>query len=568
MNVQARAETLKAIVESKRNELYEIAETYKKQLRVINKTIFSIELYLGVNEEISHLIKGENASKDEPIILRQMLLYMDEEVGKWEGGGIDANSIDEFDAWIKTGRNFERLIPDKKGIIGIRIRRNITKDEYRGYDPIMKARIEAENRNCYFLIRNGENVYAIWTAISEAFPNRLFPLRTEFQEIIERYQKTNWDSDKEKIEDEMEAYKRIFLVLKGIIERTEIFRPYPDHLYEFDIFKPETYGDYVRYIYDDELTLPDNRLRYRIWKKKLNSQIKRGTRIYIGRGAPYTGGTLSWSENSYRAERRDSDRLVSNTWLSSHKEYNPPPVGLYTVEEGIEEVENPVYNYVLNHGSKNEKLVTLTPFEEEAWSEVHNWGSSLSEDEIDKATYDKVKPLTRTASDKTTKVKENFFYIKYNPGGDVLEGWHGYDGWHTRKNKIKYRIYPEDSFVFNYDLLPFEDIDFYLQSRIDRPDYLKMIPTLIDLKEFRSKELEWEHHFAKLTVNEVKKELSLSDKYKFDIMLSVWESIAWWKEKVIWKRPISKDDAKALRMIKQRVISRLKEMPTRKNKGL
>ena len=36
----------------------------------------------------------------------------------------------------------------------------------------------------------------------------------------------------------------------------------------------------------------------------------------------------------------------------------------------------------------------------------------------------------------------------------------------------------------------------------------------------------------------------------------VWEAIDWWKNKVIWKRPLTKDDAKAWRMIEKRIIKR------------
>lgn len=36
------------------------------------------------------------------------------------------------------------------------------------------------------------------------------------------------------------------------------------------------------------------------------------------------------------------------------------------------------------------------------------------------------------------------------------------------------------------------------------------------------------------------------------------EAIDWWKYKNIWKRPICNDDAKALRMIKSRVLKIIK----------
>ncbi|MCK9542548.1 MAG: hypothetical protein M0R03_11030 [Novosphingobium sp.] len=540
MQVEAKSRALKAILATKRRELEAIADSFKKQLKTINRVIYSIELYLGVKEDIVHLLQGENAPSDEPIAIRQMLLYMDEEVAEWRKGGLDFKSIDMFDTWIKKDRNFEKLLPEKKGVVGIRIRR---KDkEYEGYDPIQKALYNEANMSCYFLIRNGENVYAIWTKMGENFPSRLFPKKDEFQNLLEQWKKVNWESDKEVIEDKLFNYKRVFLVLKGIVERTQIFHPLP--VEDLDIFRPESYGNFINYIYDDETALPDGRLRYNEWKRELNKGLKRGSRIYIGRQAPSTGGKArTFNERAY--DSVDPDRCFLYSWET----YSAPSPGIYTLEEGEEEIRIEIYEYYKTN--KAGKKVYLNDVDEERWGNEHSW---LSSQEYDKKIY---KGVTRRGTGKFKSVKQKYWYIRYNPGGEARSGWDDWEG-HPRKNKISYRIYSYDSFIFNYDALPLEDIDFYLESRIDRPNYLEMLPTLQDLKALRLKEMEWEKHFAELTKNEIKKSLKLDDRYDLDILLEIWDAIDWWKKKVIWKRPISKDDAKALRMIKSRVINKLK----------
>lgn len=40
---------------------------------------------------------------------------------------------------------------------------------------------------------------------------------------------------------------------------------------------------------------------------------------------------------------------------------------------------------------------------------------------------------------------------------------------------------------------------------------------------------------------------------ELEIVSSIDEAIDWWKYKNIWKRPITEDDTKAVRMIKQRL---------------
>jgi len=540
MEVQSKERALKGILESKQQELYRIQEKFQKQLKTIGRAIGSIELYLGIGEEISHLVKGPQADKDEPIVIRQMLLYMDEEVAEWRNGGLDFQSIELFDTWIKTGRNFEKVLPEKKGVVGIRVRRNQKK--YQGYDAILQERYDQANRNCYFLIRNGENVYALWTAIGESFPRRLFPKKDELQEMLDEYQKTHWETEKEKIEDKMFFYKRIFLVLKGIIERTEIFKPYPDHLQVFNIFDPKSYGDYIRYLYDEEALLPDGRLRYAEWKKQLNKTITRGSRIYVGRTAPNTGRAASLYSESV-----DSERILFYT----NQHINGPTPGLYTVEEGAEKVSVPIYNYYEVVTGKEDK--TLPNFTDEDWE---NYDVSIGQRVVGRGRRNLIKgDIIRENSGKYRQVTQKYLYIRYNPGGTAYAGWGDYG--HERKKRITYKIYEDDAFIFNYDALPYEDIDFYLESRVDRPNYLHMIPTLSDLKELRNEEMAWEKHFVDLTASSVIKQVKTSDDLELDVILETWEAVEWWKRKCIWKRPISKDDAKALRMIKSRVIKKV-----------
>ena len=103
-------------------------------------------------------------------------------------------------------------------------------------------------------------------------------------------------------------------------------------------------------------------------------------------------------------------------------------------------------------------------------------------------------------------------------------------------------LYPGDEFVLNYDRLSLDDIEYYINSRIDRENYLSMLPILRGIRHERLKEMEWERGFVE--------NLSLRMKIKEN---AVWKAIEWWKNKVIWKRPIMKDDAKALRMITQKL---------------
>jgi len=554
-HLEAKSRVLHELMETKRQELYGIMRVFEKQIKKIRRVIHTIELYLGIEEDVVQIQEGASAPIEEPIHIRQQILFMDEEVGNpddLKGGkdGWDFTNIKDFERWLVTDNNYDKLLPEQKGVVVLRIRRY---DKEYSDNFWVNMSMNENNHNTFFLIRNGDNIYCIWADLRVGA--RFFPLRNELQSIIDTMQKDEhmFDSDKEKIEDQLYFYRRNFILIQGLIERTMIFQPLAFE--GFNVLKPESYGDYVKFIYDDEAALPTGRLSYKDWKKKLNKGIKRGSRIYVGRSAPGTGGS-----GGYESSSRESDRLVTQNYVTTA--YDAPLPGLYTVEEGKEEVTVAVYDCYYDgigfdeipKGVDKKFKVEMT---EDEWHDYHDGDNPNKYPE----------GLTAHHNHKKDKhnVLSTYLYIKYNPGGTIYGGWGDFDP-HERKNKISYKIYDHDDFVFNYDVLPFDDIEFYLESRADRHNYVDMMPTLWDLQKLRTEEMEWENHFAELTKNELLKSLwrrDAGDKYEADMLICIWEAITWWKHKNIWQRPIAKDDAKALRMIKGRVLTAFRYLKER-----
>ena len=137
--------------------------------------------------------------------------------------------------------------------------------------------------------------------------------------------------------------------------------------------------------------------------------------------------------------------------------------------------------------------------------------------------------------------------IMYNPGDEVgTRGWE----WnpHTRKNNVSFLIRTNDAFIINVDQISPDDILYYLNNRIARKDYLRMIPLLWGVLDFVKSEREKEKHFVSLVAG------------RLNVFEGrVWDAVSWWKFKNQWKRSISDDDPKALRMIEKRIraVSRL-----------
>jgi hypothetical protein len=443
---------LAGILEQKRQELVAVVDGFKEKLTKIFKVLYTIELYLGVNEEVVQLTEGTKASADMPICLRQQILYMDEEIGIYENGGLGFQDIPKFDEWITN--HFKEILPEEKGVIVFRVRR-YTKDYGSSFENEVNRMYD---KKTYFLIRNGDNLYRIFADII-VYP-RLFPLKNELAEIFQKIEKDHFKKSRQKEADNLiMQYQRTALVLQGILDRTDIFSPVPEGI---NIFNPDTYENSIKLIYDEENLLPSGRKSFNEWRKEINTQIERGSRILYH---------FDWRE---LGGNDNSDRFF--IWRRYYPTI-PRNDQIFTVEDIVKE-----------------------------------------------------KPYNRS---ERTVIKVLF-----------MEQGHYY---HEPKKRVALRLYFDDWFILNYDKISLDDIEFYINSRVDRSNYLVMLPVLIQAKQLRLAEIEWEKEFVKMTIGELQKEgCSVDEK-------DVWSAIDWWKNKVIWKRPITKDDAKALRMIKSKL---------------
>jgi len=295
------AKTKKAL-DTKRKELTALIEARSAalQLRVgemnrliekANEAIWTINLYMGRDEKIHRLAEGEPAPKEEPITLRQRVLYMDEECAELtdDGQGIDISQLGIFDEWLFEDDNLARLLPEPKGIICLHARSR----EKHYADPWLSAQMNEANRHyTYFLIRNGENIYRIYADI--VLSNVLFPAAREYEQL---FRKTEFDwkthSKKteqirpgnddymkamEKCEEKQRHYLRVLLILQGLLDRTDIFKPLP--VERINICNQADYFEFLRFTYDTgEAVLDNSKPSFATWLSSVNANIGVGHRV-------------------------------------------------------------------------------------------------------------------------------------------------------------------------------------------------------------------------------------------------------------------------------------------------
>ncbi len=465
---QRRVEIISALAKEKLDALSTIASKLQKQLSRVMRVIDVLELYLGVSEEIFQLTEGVPESVDHPICIRQLVLFMDEEAaianvvsgnkGTSIEDDIDWTNVGTFDEWILASEeNLDIVLPEKKGIVAIKASRQ-QRDRY-GNTAYERSLNAGRNAKTYLLVRNGENLYRIW--INDTMGSRFFPTLEESEDIAKLFENAQNSYEKEEAEDKQISNIRNALLMQGIIDRTDILRPYPK---EINFTDPATYGDggLIKLIRDGEVTLPDGRPTFHDWQESLNEQITRGTRIF--------NAGIPWQKDGYPGRH-------GGNYYNWH-----PPVpspGVYSVDS----------------------IVDKQPY----------WTSG-----------------SRQA-----------LKVLYNPGDTIYTGY--YDS-HERSRRIAFYFYKDDSFILNYDLVDVDDILFYIVSRIERQHFLKLMPILKRILILREEEKKQEDLFIDLVAEEMK--------CKDEI---VRDAVDWWKNKVIFKRPLDQDDKKAWRMIKQRI---------------
>ena len=445
-----------AELEHQKDKLTEIINKVHEELQQKIKLLYVIETYLGLKEEVYQLKEGKKASENEPLTIHQLKLYMDEEVGIWEDGGMDFESIDIFDEWIT--KNYKKFLYNKKSICAWQIRRN---DKEYSSDAHVNFMLNTENKCTYFLIRNGENLYRIWSNIQ--ITDRFFPKTHEYEKMMK--DEFNW-SPEEKIKSKHQNYMYGLVALQGLIERTDIFG---SKLREskVNLLVPDGFSEEEIHLIRDaeqEYWIGNGKLTWKDYIKKNKETLKLGIRVILNQeGNWYYDG---------------KDRQTNWRTYPFHPGYNPTLEEIYQIEE-------------VNDGKS-----------------YSGWQ----------------------------------FKIYYNSEDTIYPADWNLDS-HERIRRVPFRMYGDE--LLNYDEITIEDCEYYEKNRFERHQYIYLLPILHWAKKLKIKEKELEDNFIKF----------IKPQIKFDIDdEEIREVVKWWKFKNKWKRELTKDDSKAIRMVLKRIV--------------
>ena len=161
---------LKAQMESKLSELYEqqalmlqkmeakLAE-YKHQLLIMQTDITAFEYRHGLTVNFTPIHKGEKAPVEQPIIVHQKIIFLDEDLPRLQQlYDTDSNSLEV--AIKNSDALLEHICPTNKGITFLKNRHSSKR--YSLNNKVMEFILDTTPNSVGMLVRNGENVWLTW----------------------------------------------------------------------------------------------------------------------------------------------------------------------------------------------------------------------------------------------------------------------------------------------------------------------------------------------------------------------------------------------------------------------
>lgn len=274
-------------------------ETLQKAVEETDERLFALEMYAGLTEDVKQIADGEPAPQETPIAIRQMLRFMDEEcLIDAMDGGMDYSRIADFDKWAAIPENRDRITPEQRCIVALKVRRHEKEYDTQGlslaglFETIEKHKA---NMKTYLLMRNGEKLFRLATEIE--FSPRLLPLREEFNkpfvdvdrsynfkthkdEVTETTitpDDVHYDEHADKRRKEVRHYNRTIFLVQGLLDRSKVFSPHPT----ISLRNPEHVDTYLKLIRDEEDGLPAyNPPDWEKYRYAKNSKIKVGDWVY------------------------------------------------------------------------------------------------------------------------------------------------------------------------------------------------------------------------------------------------------------------------------------------------
>lgn len=188
-------------------ELQEKIKRYEHELLIMRSDLTAFEYYNGLKAEFMSIHKGVNAPVNQPIVIHQKLVYLDEDLPRLTDL-YDVNSGSLEVALKHSPALLEHICPTSKGITFLKMRNSAGRFELN--NTVMEFVRDVMPNEIGVLIRNGENAWLTWLDSND------ISLSTDSF--------TSKSSDEETSVSLLQSRYYLFNLIMGLIERNEILQ--------------------------------------------------------------------------------------------------------------------------------------------------------------------------------------------------------------------------------------------------------------------------------------------------------------------------------------------------------
>ncbi len=411
----------------------------------INRSLVTLGLYTGEGVEVDTVADGEPAPADEPATFFPNLLFLAEEylVHLAQGGdGADWRDLKSFkETLAQDARLVDRILPTPRCVVLMQIRRD---GKAYSPSPFENAIRNKPNMERFLLLRDGQRIHMVRSPVTTERITHLFPTKgthdDQFRGVMGDEitpEDLDWTLAKDRNEDYALSYKRVLILLWGLHDRLGLLGPYRDRPGYAGFLAPGFQEANFRFVREDG-ALPTGRLPFKAWVTAQNALLQSGSRVMMRWGTMTQG---LGSPGYERAAGWKSLKAAEPLWERA------PVKRTYGDTTRDDEAEAAAVVVARREGKRHLADIEVTTY--------HGWDGDMT------------RKVDRTFGSTVVIDDEARFASK-------------------RDREVDRRRAREDESLgwLCLDLVKPSDVDYYMESRLNRKDFASYIPLFAAIREY------------------------------------------------------------------------------------
>lgn len=266
-----------------------LTEEQTTKANALLEGVASLELYIGTNVKVERIATGSSAPASEKLTFVQRKLFADEELCLW--ADVDENFDFQRDEMLVNALATEagfahQIFPAQRCVLVMAI----TRKSLDYGNAIVSAKINQLNHEVFLLIRDGENIFRVYSPVeSHLKSGNLFPSKDEQGRCFAGLDGSTLTFEDVQYTDGLKRhdifalhYKRFLLLVAGLDSREKLFGEFYPGEHSLEFMTLGFQEEHFAFIHDEDgegLIEGDKRPSLDTWMAEKNKFLRSGSRV-------------------------------------------------------------------------------------------------------------------------------------------------------------------------------------------------------------------------------------------------------------------------------------------------